>query len=111
VVTAAYTQVATLIFDEVDVGIGGRIAEIVGTRLRELGSLRQVLCVTHLPQVAAQANSQFQVTKTGSDPVEVSILPLDKRSRVNEIARMLGGVKITKQTVEHARDMLKRATG
>jgi DNA repair protein RecN (Recombination protein N) len=97
----------TLIFDEVDVGIGGRVAEIVGRMLRQLGADRQVLCVTHLPQVAACAHWQWSIAKETRDGSTVSrVTPLDGPARVEEIARMLGGVKITDTTRQHAREML-----
>jgi DNA repair protein RecN (Recombination protein N) len=99
----------TLIFDEVDVGIGGRVAEIVGHMLKQLGSDRQVLCVTHLPQVAACAHWQWSIRKETQDGATVSrVTPLDAESRVEEIARMLGGVKITDTTRQHAREMLEK---
>ena len=99
-------------FDEVDVGIGGGVAEIVGQLLRELGSERQVLCVTHLPQVAAKANWQWQVSKTNHGGMVLSsIQPLDDLGRVNEIARMLGGVEITEITLRHARELLRSTSG
>jgi DNA repair protein RecN (Recombination protein N) len=108
VLTSRSASVPTLIFDEVDVGIGGGIAEIVGRLLRELGSERQVLCVTHLPQVAAQANWQWQVSKATRDGVTLSaIQPLDDAGRVQEIARMLGGVEISDITRQHARELLQ----
>ena len=97
----------TLIFDEVDVGIGGGVAEIVGRLLRELGGERQVLCVTHLPQVAARAEWQWQVSKATRDGVTLSsIQPLDDERRVCEIARMLGGVEVTDITLAHAGELL-----
>lgn len=97
----------TLIFDEVDVGIGGRVAEIVGHMLKQLGSDRQVLCVTHLPQVAACAHWQWSIRKETQDGSTFSrVVPLDQEGRVEEIARMLGGVKITETTRQHAREML-----
>lgn len=97
----------TLIFDEVDVGIGGRVAEIVGQMLKQLGADRQVLCVTHLPQVAARADWQWSISKETRAGATVSrVAPLDAAGRVEEIARMLGGVKITDTTREHAREML-----
>lgn len=108
VLTSRSARVPTLIFDEVDVGIGGGVAEIVGRLLRELGSERQVLCVTHLPQVAAQANWQWQVSKATRDGVTLSaIQPLDANGRVQEIARMLGGVEITEITLQHASELLQ----
>ncbi len=96
-------KVPTLIFDEVDVGIGGKVAEIVGRLLAELGVSRQVLCVTHLPQVAALANCQFSVMKEGG---RSRVLRIDGESRIEEIARMLGGLEITETTRKHAREML-----
>ncbi|UCV23946.1 DNA repair protein RecN [Ferribacterium limneticum] len=108
VLTSRSASVPTLIFDEVDVGIGGGVAEIVGRLLRELGSERQVLCVTHLPQVAAQANWQWQVSKATRDGITLSaIQPLAEAGRIQEIARMLGGVDITDITLQHARELLR----
>ena len=107
VATSDCGEVPTLIFDEVDVGIGGAVAEIVGRLLRRLGEKRQVLCVTHLPQVAAQAHHHFQVRKqTERKATETRIQHLDPEGRVEEIARMLGGLEITPQTLAHAREML-----
>ncbi|MDB5815235.1 MAG: repair protein RecN [Rhodocyclales bacterium] len=107
VIASASQAVPTLIFDEVDVGIGGGVAEIVGRRLRELGSKRQVLCVTHLPQIAAQANWQWKVVKENKDGVTLSrLVDLDRGGRVEEIARMLGGVNITETTRSHAAELL-----
>jgi DNA repair protein RecN (Recombination protein N) len=100
----------SLIFDEVDVGIGGGVAEIVGQMLRKLSANRQILCVTHLPQVAAQAMHHFQVQKTTQQKVtSTDIAQLDEDERVQEIARMLGGIKITKQTLAHAQEMVTLA--
>ena len=99
--------VPTLIFDEVDSGIGGRVAEIVGSLLKQLGTRYQVMCVTHLPQVAAMADAQWQVSKAAADGVTLShIRILKPAERVEEIARMLGGVKITDTTLKHAAEML-----
>jgi DNA repair protein RecN (Recombination protein N) len=107
VLTSRSASVPTLIFDEVDVGIGGGVAEIVGRLLHELGAERQVLCVTHLPQVAAQADWQWQVSKASRDGVTLSaIQALDAAGRVQEIARMLGGVDITEITRQHASELL-----
>jgi DNA repair protein RecN (Recombination protein N) len=109
VISSQSHAVGTLIFDEVDVGIGGRVAEIVGQMLKQLGTDRQVLCVTHLPQVAARADWQWSIAKETHDAVTVSrVTPLDADGRVEEIARMLGGVKITDTTRQHAREMLGR---
>ena len=107
-IAAAATPVATLIFDEVDAGIGGAVAETVGRLLKELGQQRQVLCVTHLPQVAARGDQHHWVTKasdTAGRPVS-QIVALDRRARIDEIARMLGGIEITETTRKHAREML-----
>ena len=107
VVTSQAASVPTLIFDEVDVGIGGGVAEVVGRLLRELGGERQVLCVTHLPQVAARANWQWQVSKRAQDgQLRSRVVALDDAARVEEIARMLGGVEITPITRQHASEML-----
>ena len=107
VATSQVASVPTLIFDEVDSGIGGRVAEIVGHLLKKLGNSYQVLCVTHLPQVAAAADQQWQVSKTVENGVTLShITVLDGEQRVEEIARMLGGVKITETTRKHAAEML-----
>ena len=103
------TAVPTLVFDEVDVGIGGRVAEIVGKLLARLGRDRQVLCVTHLPQVAACADWQWRIAKREQGGETVSeVAPLDDAARVEEIARMLGGVSITSTTRDHAAEMLGR---
>jgi DNA repair protein RecN (Recombination protein N) len=100
-------RVPTLIFDEVDAGIGGRVAEIVGRMLKELGGRHQVMCITHLPQVAAAADQQWQVAKrTANGRVLSRVTVLDRQQRVEEIARMLGGVKITETTRRHAAEML-----
>ena len=102
------SAVPTLVFDEADVGIGGRVAEIVGRQLRALGESHQVLCVTHLAQVASRAHHQAVVRKfpgRGGTP-GVSLTPVRGQERIEEIARMLGGEKITSRTVAHAREML-----
>jgi DNA repair protein RecN (Recombination protein N) len=107
VATSQVASVPTLIFDEVDSGIGGRVAEIVGQLLKKLGKTYQVLCVTHLPQVAAAADQQWQVSKAAENGVTLSrIAVLKGEQRVEEIARMLGGVKITETTRKHAAEML-----
>ncbi|CBL45890.1 ATPases involved in DNA repair [gamma proteobacterium HdN1] len=107
VACAARSQVATLIFDEVDVGIGGSVAQVVGRLLRSLGEKNQVLCVTHLPQVAAQGHHHLHVNKvTEQDSTHTGIDALNKEEKVSEIARMLGGVKITKQTLAHAKELI-----
>ncbi len=96
-----------MVFDEVDAGIGGAVAEIVGRQLRELGERAQVLCVTHLAQVASQAHSQFRVTKLSDGKItRTAVKPLGAAERTDEIARMLGGIDISEQARAHARDML-----
>jgi DNA repair protein RecN (Recombination protein N) len=106
-VTTAVAQVPTLVFDEVDAGIGGRVAEIVGRMLEELGRAHQVMCITHLPQVAAAADQQWQVSKSEvAGKVRSQVRPLERDERVEELARMLGGLKITETTRRHAAEML-----
>ena len=111
VITSKVGTVPTLIFDEVDVGIGGQVAEIVGKLLRKLGKERQVLCITHLPQVAATGDQQWQVVKSADNAESRQVLSkitiLNQQDRVEEIARMLGGVKITDATRKHAAEMLQ----
>lgn len=105
------STVDTLIFDEVDSGIGGAVAETVGRLLAQLGENQQVLCVTHLPQVASCASHHFKIEKRSAKEGEAptsNVYPLTHTQRVEEIARMLGGIKITEKTLEHAREMLKR---
>ncbi len=102
--------VPTMVFDEVDTGIGGAVAEVVGQKLRALGSERQVLCVTHLPQVAAQGHQHLRVSKADAgDGTQSRIETLDTDARVEELARMLGGLEITATTLAHARQMLEHA--
>jgi len=104
---AEANPVATLIFDEADAGVGGAVAEVVGDLMRRLGETRQVLCVTHLPQVAARANQHLRVSKASREGSTVSTIdPLERAARIEEIARMLGGVQITATTRKHAREML-----
>ena len=106
-VTSQVAAVPTLIFDEVDAGIGGRVAEIVGRMLKALGRKYQVMCVTHLPQVAAAGDHQWQVSKSvAGGKVTSAVAVLDRTARVEEVARMLGGVKITETTRKHAAEML-----
>jgi DNA repair protein RecN (Recombination protein N) len=104
---AQANPVATLIFDEADSGVGGGVAEVIGELMRRLGETRQVLCVTHLPQVAAKANQHFSVAKREVDARTTSLIErLDRSRRVEEIARMLGGIEITATTRKHARELL-----
>ena len=100
----------SMVFDEVDSGIGGAVAEVVGRKLRELGRRCQVLCVTHLPQVAAQAHTHIQVSKsTMKKETRTRVETLDDAARRDEIARMLGGIEITRETEAHASQMIERA--
>ena len=110
VIASAAAKIPTMIFDEVDAGIGGAVAEIVGHRLKSLGRGRQVLCVTHLPQVAALADHQWSVAKIGNNAkgamLASKVVVLDDKARIEEIARMLGGLEITATTRRHAAEML-----
>ena len=110
VITSKASFTPTLIFDEVDAGIGGAVAETVGKLLRQLGESHQILCVTHLPQVAAQGNQHFKVSKSQSGDKTLSQLNvLSRNERVEEIARMLGGATITDTTRRHARELLEQS--
>jgi DNA repair protein RecN (Recombination protein N) len=110
VITANAAAVPTLVFDEVDSGIGGAVAEVVGRKLKLLGLERQVLCVTHLAQVAAQADHQWSVAKlTVNGATRSRVTVLAEAERIEEVARMLGGMKITDTSREHAREMLQSA--
>jgi len=101
----------TLVFDEVDTGIGGRVAEAVGKRLREISEANQVLCVTHLPQIAAFARNHYSVSKqvTGGR-TETGVRALNESERIREISRMLGGETVTEATRRYAVDMLDRSS-
>ncbi len=105
-VAAKESPVGTLVFDEVDAGIGGAVAETVGRSLRKLGKQRQVFCVTHLPQVAAQGDEQWSVTKSARGRVQSAVTKLDRSARIEELARMLGGEEITATTRKHAAELL-----
>ncbi|MEJ1354231.1 MAG: DNA repair protein RecN [Candidatus Sedimenticola sp. (ex Thyasira tokunagai)] len=108
VATISCAKVPTLIFDEVDVGIGGGVAEIVGRLLRKLGESRQVLCVTHLPQVASLGHQHLLIHKESKQKrTHTHITQLDQKQRIEEVARMLGGLDITGQTLAHAREMVQ----
>jgi DNA repair protein RecN (Recombination protein N) len=110
VAAAGATAATCMVFDEVDAGIGGGVAEIVGRQLRALGGRSQVLCVTHLPQVAAQAHAQYRVSKLSDGKItRTAVKPLSTAERTDEIARMLGGVEITGQARAHAAEMLALA--
>ena len=109
-IIANNSKIPTLIFDEVDSGVGGGIAEIVGQHLRALGSTNQVLCITHLPQVASQAHNHLRVEKqTKNEQTTSQVVSLDDEQRRQEIARMLSGVEITEQSLAHADEMIERA--
>ena len=100
----------TLVFDEVDAGIGGGVAETVGMKLKELAHNKQILCVTHLPQVASQGNTHLYVKKSkGSDQTKMLVQSLNSAQRIEEVARMLGGVDISEKTLAHAQEMLEKA--
>jgi DNA repair protein RecN (Recombination protein N) len=108
--SAAIGEAPTLIFDEVDAGIGGAVAEVVGRRLKALARQRQVLCITHLPQIAAFADHAYTVVKTTSKGRTVSSAKrLSQSEQLQELARMLGGVEITAEARRHAREMLEGA--
>jgi len=110
VIASDGSAIPTMVFDEVDSGVGGRVAEMVGRRLQELGEKRQVLCVTHLPQVASLANQHFRISKvTDGKATRTGVAVLGKEERVEELARMLGGVEITQKTIDHAAEMLAGA--
>lgn len=109
VIASQAARVPTLIFDEVDTGVGGAVAEVVGRLLRELGTRHQVLCVTHLPQVAACGDHHYEVSKALDQGTTLSSIQLlGTEARVDEVARMLGGLKITDTTRKHAREMLSQ---
>lgn len=110
-ILATKESVESLVFDEVDAGIGGGIAEVVGNKLRSLACFHQVICITHLPQIARYAEHHFKIAKeVYGKRTRTTIAPLHGDDRVQEIARMLGGVKITKKTIDHAREMLSHTT-
>jgi len=110
VIASDGSAIPTMVFDEVDSGVGGGVAEMVGRRLQELGANRQVLCVTHLPQVASLADQHFRISKvTDGKSTRTRVSPLAQDERTEELARMLGGVEITRKTLEHAAEMLAGA--
>jgi DNA repair protein RecN (Recombination protein N) len=112
VVAVGGSSVPTFVFDEVDAGIGGGVAEIVGMRLRELAAQRQVLCVTHLAQVASRGHRHYRIVKsTDGKTSRTDIAPLGQAERVDELSRMIGGVEITAKTRAHAAEMIARAKG
>lgn len=110
VIASDGSTIPTMVFDEVDSGVGGGVAEMVGRRLQELGSSRQVLCVTHLPQVASLAHQHLRVSKVSDGKfTRTNVQALKKEERIEELARMLGGVEITRKTLAHAAEMLAGA--
>ena len=107
VIASDGSMIPTMVFDEVDSGVGGGVAEMVGRRLQEVGVSRQVLCVTHLPQVASLANQHLRVSKVSDGKnTRTNVQVLEKQERIEELARMLGGVEITRKTLAHAEEML-----
>ncbi len=110
VVLAADAPTSTLIFDEVDVGIGGKVADVVGEKLRQLGHNRQVICITHLSQVAAKGHHHWSVAKHTGKQASVSVHKLDHKQRVAEIARMTAGAELTPQSLAHAKQMLQQTS-
>jgi len=112
VVAAAHSEIPTLVFDEVDVGIGGSTADVVGQLLKQLGERGQVISVTHQPQVAAHAHHHYRASKiVDTVGAESAMTPLNQQQRIEELARMLGGAKVTEQTLSHASEMLSLAAG
>jgi len=110
VIASDGSAIPTMVFDEVDSGVGGGVAEMVGRRLQEIGESRQVLCVTHLPQVASLADQHFRISKiSDGKSTRTGLQVLRKDERIEELARMLGGVEITRKTLEHAAEMLAGA--
>jgi len=110
VIISTESDTPTLVFDEVDVGVGGKIASVVGKRLRDLGNNAQVICITHQPQVASQGHQHLFIDKIQQDNDTYStIINLDDQMRTNEIARMLGGDKITDRTRAHAEEMIAQS--
>ena len=110
VIASDGSAIPTMVFDEVDSGVGGGVAEMVGRRLQEIGGNRQVLCVTHLPQVASLADHHLRISKvTDGKSTRTGLQVLGKSERIEELARMLGGVEITRKTLDHAEEMLAGA--
>jgi DNA repair protein RecN (Recombination protein N) len=111
-VLAKTGSVGTLIFDEVDSGVGGAVAEDVGKKLKDVAQHHQILCITHLPQIACFGDKHYRVAKTVSDERTITSVDfLSEEERLEEIARMLGGSELTKKTRAHAREMLELSRG
>ena len=107
-ILAKKTSVETIIFDEVDAGIGGGVAEVVGQKLAQLARHHQIICITHLPQIAKFGHQHYSISKVVSGGRTLTrITQLDESGRIEEIARMLGGVEITPATLSHAREMMQ----
>jgi DNA repair protein RecN (Recombination protein N) len=107
-VLANVDRVGTMVFDEIDTGIGGRVAEVVGRTLHEIGEERQVICITHLPQIAARAGRHLAVRKrTEKGHTRAEVTPLEGKARVEELARMLAGESVTPAALKHAAELLK----
>ncbi|VAW46102.1 DNA repair protein RecN [hydrothermal vent metagenome] len=110
VATAEVASLPTLIFDEVDVGIGGGIAEVVGKKMQQLGQHKQILSITHLAQVASHGHYHLRIEKqTKNEQTYTQVFELDPAQRIEELARMMGGLTVTEQTLNHAKEMLKNA--
>ena len=108
-ILADIDRIPILIFDEIDMGIGGKTAEAVGEKLKKIAEKRQVICITHLPQIAAFGSTHYQVKKTSrGGRTYTELKRLTKKERTEEIARMLGGKKVTESTIETAKEMLKK---
>ena len=106
-VLAESDKTPTLIFDEIDVGVSGRIAQVVGKAMKELASFHQLICITHLPQIAGLSSSHFTVIKTvADDQTTTEMRPLRGEERVREIAKLLGGEQITESTLQNARELM-----
>ena len=107
-ILAEADEIPTLIFDEIDVAIGGRIAQVVGRKMRALFPNHQVICITHLPQIAVFASNHYHVgKKVSGERTRTMISLLDKKGKESEIARMLGGERLTEITLKHAREMIR----
>jgi DNA repair protein RecN (Recombination protein N) len=112
VVGIGASTIPTFVFDEVDAGIGGAVAEVVGRRLRDIAGSHQVLCVTHLPQVASQGQHHYRIVKlTDGKTSRTQVRLLDSEQRIEELSRMLGGIEITDATRAHAEEMIRQAAG
>ena len=108
-ILARIASVETVVFDEVDAGIGGGVAEVVGKKLAALAAYHQIICITHLPQIAKFGDHHYRISKHVADGrTQTTIQPLNDNERLTEIARMLGGAKMTRATLDHASEMLRK---